>query len=602
MCGISGFLYLSGTLPNAEEAGATLGRMTRVLAHRGPDGEGLWLDPEAGIGLGHRRLAIRDCSMAGAQPMRSHDGRYVIAYNGEIYNAEELRREVEAAAAGPVPWRGRSDTEVFLEACAVLGVRRALELSIGMFAFALWDAGERTLTLGRDRFGVKPLYWAVCGDLFLFGSELKALHQHPGFHPHIDRHMLAAFFRRGYLPPPLTLFSGVRQLRPGHLLRVSPGGDPQEEEWWSARKVALAGIADRVQNHREALEELHALLRDAVSRRLVSDVPIGAFLSGGIDSSLVVALMQEVSPTAVRTYSIGFEQAEFDEVPYARAVAKALGTSHTEMYVGSAEAIRLIPQLPEIYDGPFADSSQIPTFFVSQLARRDVTVALSGDGGDELFGGYFQATSIRIPHDPRRLFSRSQLYQRAHFNHWQGITVVPGGRTPSGYFVEGLGDAMLPDDGELTQVIDTEHYLPGDILTKVDRASMAVSLEVRPPLLDHRVYALAWRMPPDLRRACGKGKWPLRHLLDSYVSPVLTERPKKGFACPLLPWLQGPLREWADALLAPERLRREGWLNAEAVIKIWKKTLAGEIRVDHIWSALMFQAWLEHGGSTGNQP
>lgn len=591
MCGISGFLYLSGILPNADGAGAILQRMTRVLAHRGPDGEGLWLDAEAGIALGHRRLAIRDCSMAGAQPMRSHDGRYMFAYNGEIYNAEELRREVEAAA-GPIPWRGRSDTEVFLEACAVLGVRRALELSIGMFAFALWDARERVLTLGRDRFGVKPLYWALLGDLFLFGSELKALHQHPDFHPDIDRNMLAAFFRSGYLPPPLTLFSGVRQLRPGHLLRVSAGTAPEEDEWWSARKVALAGIDDRVQNHREALEELHALLRDAVSRRLISDVPIGAFLSGGIDSSLVVALMQEASPAPVRTYSIGFEQAEFDEAPYARAVAEALGTHHTELYVRGEDAVQLIPQLPAIYDSPFSDSSEIPTFFLSRLARRDVTVALSGDGGDELFGGYSQVRTT-IPYRPGMLLSRSLRYQRAHFGRWMGIDVVPGGRTPTRYFVEGLADSMFTDDGELTQIIDTEHYLAGDILTKVDRASMAVSLEVRPPLLDHRIYALAWRMPPDLRRACGKGKWPLRHLLDSYVSPVLTDRPKKGFGCPLLLWLRGPLREWAESLLDPDRLRREGWLNADAVSGMWQRTLAGKGYVEMIWSALMFQSWLE---------
>lgn len=601
MCGISGFLYLSGTLPNADEAGAILERMTRVLAHRGPDGEGLWLDAEAGIALGHRRLAIRDCSMAGAQPMRSHDGRYMIAYNGEIYNAEELRREVEAVAAQPVPWRGRSDTEVFLEACAVLGVRRALELSIGMFAFALWDARERVLTLGRDRFGVKPLYWALLGDLFLFGSELKALHQYPDFHPDIDRNMLAAFFRRGYLPPPLTLFSGVHQLRPGHLLRVSAGTAPQEEEWWSARKVALAGIADRVQNHRDALEELHALLRDAVSRRLVSDVPVGAFLSGGIDSSLVVALMQEASPAPVRTYSIGFEQAEFDEAPYARAIAEALGTQHTELYVRGEDAIRLVPQLPAIYDSPFADSSEIPTFFLSRLARRDVTVALSGDGGDELFGGYSQVRTT-IPYRPGMLLSRSLRYQRAHFGRWMGIDVVPGGRTPARYFVEGLADSMFADDGELTQIIDTEHYLAGDILTKVDRASMAVSLEVRPPLLDHRIYALAWRMPPDLRRACGKGKWPLRHLLDSYVSPVLTDRPKQGFGSPLLLWLRGPLREWAESLLEPDRLRREGWLNADAVADAWQKALAGKLQVDHIWAALMFQSWLEYAHSSWRKP
>ncbi|MDE6734425.1 MAG: asparagine synthase (glutamine-hydrolyzing), partial [Desulfovibrio sp.] len=592
MCGITGFYNLAGSLPSLENAEAILGDMTRVLAHRGPDGEGLWLDAEAGIALGHRRLSIRDTTLAGAQPMRSHGGRYVLTYNGEIYNAEDLRREVEAAAGQPIPWRGRSDTEVFLEACAVLGVRRALEQSIGMFAFGLWDARERTLTLGRDRFGIKPLYWAVCDNQLLFGSELKALHQHPDFHPDIDRHMLAAFFRSGYLPPPLTLFAGVHQLRPGHLLRVRLNEAPQEEEWWSARKVALAGVADRVRDHRGALDELHALLRDAISRRLVSDVPIGAFLSGGIDSSLVVALMQEASPTPVRTYSIGFEQAEFNEAPYARAIAEALGTEHTELYVSGEDAVRLIPQLPHIYDGPFADSSQIPTFFLSRLARRGVTVALSGDGGDELFGGYAQA-GYTFPRKPPFPLTRSLFHQRRHFGRWSGLNVVPGGRPPSAYFVQGIADSMLESDAELTQLIDTEHYLPGDILTKVDRASMAVSLEVRPPLLDHRIYALAWRMPPDLRRACGKGKWPLRHILDHYVSPVLTHRPKKGFGAPLLFWLKGPLREWAESQLSPDRLRREGWLNPDAVARIWKKTLAGEVYVELIWSALMFQAWLE---------
>ncbi|WP_165078575.1 MULTISPECIES: asparagine synthase (glutamine-hydrolyzing) [unclassified Desulfovibrio] len=592
MCGITGFYNLAGILPSLENAEGILARMTRVLAHRGPDGEGLWLDADAGIALGHRRLSIRDTSLAGAQPMRSHDGRYVLTYNGEIYNAEDLRREVEAAAGQTIPWRGRSDTEVFLEACAVLGVGRALEQSIGMFAFGLWDARERTLILGRDRFGIKPLYWAVCDNQLLFGSELKALHQHPDFHPDIDRHMLAAFFRSGYLPPPLTLFSGVHQLKPGHLLRVRPGDAPQEEEWWSARKVALAGVANRVRDHRGALDELHALLRDAVSRRLVSDVPIGAFLSGGIDSSLVVALMQEASPTPVRTYSIGFEQAELNEAPYAKAIAEALGTVHTELYVTGEDAIRLIPQLPHIYDGPFADSSQMPTFFLSQLTRRDVTVALSGDGGDELFGGYAQA-GCTLPRKIPVGLSRSVFYQRNHFGRWMGLNPVPGGRAPSAYFVQGIADSMLENDAELTQLIDTEHYLPGDILTKVDRASMAVSLEVRPPLLDHRIYALAWRMPPELRRACGKGKWPLRHILDHYVSPVLTDRPKQGFGCPLLLWLRGPLREWAESLLAPDRLRREGWLNPDAVARMWRDTLAGKVYVDGIWAALMFQAWRE---------
>lgn len=590
MCGICGFYNLSGSLSAGYPHAKILTDMNRTLRHRGPDGEGIWLDPETGIALGQCRLAVRDLSPAGAQPMFSHSGRYVLIYNGELYNVKELKNETESARREKIAWRGTSDTEVFLEALAVLGVKRALELSNGMFAFALWDKNERSLILGRDRFGVKPLYWCIVKNTLLFGSEMKAIIKYPDFHIDVDRDMLCAFFRRGYLPPPLSLYKGVRQLKPGHTLTTAINAVPEEEEWWSARKVALAGVANRVKCHKDSLEELHALLRDAVRRRLVSDVPVGAFLSGGIDSSLITALMQEASSRPIRTFSIGFENADYNEAPYAKAIARELGTCHDELYVTARDAWELIPRLSHIYDGPFADSSQIPTYFLSALARREVTVALTGDGGDELFGGYPQALSII---HPQKFLSRSTIYQCFSFSWQKGEDIVIGGKTPSLFFVHGIGDYMLPDTGEMTQLIDTEHYLSGDILTKVDRASMAVSLETRVPFLDHRVYALAWRMPPELRRAMGKGKWPLRHLLDGYVPPRLTERPKQGFSCPVWLWLHGPLREWAETLLSPRRLAMEGWLDPKAVRHIWRETLAGRKRIEGVWTILMFQAWLD---------
>lgn len=590
MCGICGF-FQSGNSPVIHgDPHAILQRMSERQNHRGPDGNGIWLDETAGIGLAHQRLSIRDTSAAGAQPMESACGRYVISYNGELYNADELREEIARTVGRPPRLQGHCDTEVLLEACAALGVEKTLSLSIGMFAFALWDKKERRLTVARDRFGVKPLYWMQQNGLFAFASEVKALRELPGCAFTLDRNNLAAFFRCNYLPEPLTVFSEVRKLRPGCMMTVEADGTIQETQWWSALKVALAGVADRFSSHREALEELHQLLRDAVRRRMISDVPLGAFLSGGIDSSLVVALMQEVSHAPVKTFSIGFEQADFNEAPYARAVAEALGTEHVEHYVTAAEALEVIPRLPVMYDDLFADSSQIPTYLISKLARESVTVVLTGDGGDELFAGYWQHNHP-IPFAKKLPMSRSLLHQRKHYGRWAGRNLVIGGSAPAEYFVQGLTDAMFPVDQELTQYIDTVHYLPGDILLKVDRASMAVSLEARPPLLDHRLYALAWRMPPELRRACGRGKWPLRHLLDRYVSPELTERPKQGFASPLIYWLQHELRDWVEDLLDPAKMRQDGWLNADAVQKMWKEVQAGTQYVEQIWAVLMFQQW-----------
>lgn len=592
MCGICGFFSCGTAVLNLGAAQQILENMTTCLSHRGPDGHGEWLDADAGIALGHRRLSIRDISPAGAQPMHSHCGRYVLTYNGEIYNSEELRHYILKVKEQPPCWQGHSDTEVFLEACATLGIHRTLELCIGMFSFALWDKKEHRLILGRDRFGVKPLYWTVQNNTLLFASEVKSLRRYPYFNPEIDRNRLAAFFRCNYLPDPLTIFADVHKLRPGCVLIANGMGAPREEPWWSAREVALAGIANRIDCHKEALDELHHLVQDAVSRRMVADVAIGAFLSGGVDSSLVVAVMQEAASRPINTYSIGFEEVDYNEAPYAKAIAAVLGTQHTELYITSKDAAELIPQLPQIYDDLFADSSQIPTYFLSRLARRDVMVALSGDGGDEFFAGYAQH-SLKIPFYRNLPTSRSHLYQRMHLGRWRGMDVVPGGRVPSSYFVQGIDDDMFLDDGELAQFIDTVHYLPGDILHKVDRASMAVSLEVRPPLLDHRIYALAWRMPPHLRRACGKAKWPLRHLLNHYVSPELTERPKQGFALPLLSWVRGPLRDWAESLLDPARLRREAWLSPEVVALMWKEALEGRQNMEQIWAVLMFQSWLE---------
>lgn len=582
MCGITGFLSLSEH-SFSQDAEKYIHLMAGALAHRGPDAAGIWLDASAGLALGHRRLSILDLSPGGAQPMPSHCGRYALSYNGEIYNARELREELEKRSSSA--WKGHSDTEIFLEACAAFGVTEAVKRSIGMFAFALWDKKERTLTLGRDRFGVKPLYWTVCGGQLLFASELKALRRHPAFHPEIDRNALTALMRYCFIPDPLSIYSGVRKLQAGHLLVVQPGCAPQEQAYWSPLADAAAGVNNRVTDYAAAMDEMHQLLRDAVRRRMVADVPLGAFLSGGIDSSLVVALMQEASSQPVRTFSIGFHEAEYDEAPYAKAVAKHLGALHTELYVTAKQAMDVIPLLPSMYDEPFADSSQIPTYLVSALTRKDVTIALSGDGGDELFAGY--------PRHFRALDGRGEIYHRACMSHWQGVNVVRGGKLPPHVFADAALDATFADDVELRQYLDTAHYLTGDILVKVDRASMAVSLEVRPPLLDHRVYALAWRMPPDLRRANGVSKWPLRHILNKYVPSQLIDRPKMGFGVPIDHWMRGPLRDWAEALLDPARLRREGYLNPDAVTPVWHEHLNGKNRQYWLWDVLMFQAWLE---------
>lgn len=636
MCGIAGVLDVRRA---GDEAGlaALAADMATSLHHRGPDAGGVWVDPGAGLALGHRRLSIVDLSPAGAQPMVSADGRWVIAYNGEVYNADALRADLPGIA-----FRGRSDTEAILEGCARWGVRATVERLIGMFAFALWDRETRTLHLVRDRLGIKPLYWGRFGPLLLFGSELKALRRHPGWEPEIDRGAVAAFLRHDYVPGPAAIWQGVAKLEPGRILTVRAGEEPRIEAYWRLEDVVRAGQADPFAGtDEEAADRLEALLADAVSRRMIADVPLGAFLSGGIDSSTVVALMQRASDRPVRTFSIGFREQGFDEAPHARAVASHLGTDHTELYVESDDARAVIPRLPAIYDEPFADVSQIPTFLVSELTRRHVTVALSGDGGDELFAGYprYTVTSAvwrrlgRLPASARRAAGRAlgavpvpvwdavarmapgsaaiygdrvhklagalggdadDLYRRM-LSRWEdAAALVPGAVEPRGAFWDDGPKGWLPDLVERMQLLDTRVYLPDDILTKVDRASMAVALEARVPLLDHRVVAFAWSLPMRFKLRGGESKWLLRRVLERHVPRALFERPKMGFGVPIDAWLRGPLRDWAESLLAEDRLRADGLLDPAPIRRRWAEHLSGRRNWQYpLWSVLMLQAWRE---------
>ena len=626
MCGLAGFL---GGSPVAGGDDAVLRCMSDTLIHRGPDDGGYWCDSEQRIGLGHRRLAILDLSAAGHQPMVSASGRFVIAFNGEIYNHLELR----AALSKDVICRGHSDTETLLAGVEAWGLEATIRKSIGMFAIALWDRHARMLTLARDRVGEKPLYYGWQGSgqqrVFLFGSELKALKAHPLFTAGIDRGALCLLLRHNYIPAPYSIYHDIAKLEPGCLLSVSMAQPvPNLSRYWDAAAVARAGIAKPFAGTAaDAVDALEALAKDAVHKQMLADVPLGAFLSGGVDSSTVVALMQAQSSRPVKTFTIGFHEAGFNEAEHAKAVARHLGTDHAELYVTPQQAMAVIPRLPGLYCEPFADSTQIPNFLVSQLAKQQVTVALSGDAGDELFCGYdrYGLTQQQweklsgVPQSLRTLAARcvTMLSPSAGENSRKRgaklasrtadelyLTAVSHIDYPSDWVIDGkepptnLKGRAIDLQGlsavERMMALDTVSYLPDDILVKVDRAAMGVSLETRVPLLDHRLVEFAWRLPLHYKLRDGQTKWALRQVLYRHVPRELIDRPKQGFSVPLHEWLRGPLRAWAESLLDETRLRREGYFHPRPIRQLWKAHLSGtRYGMARLWNILMFQAWLE---------
>ena len=649
MCGLTGFLDTTASLDCDAQRTIVL-RMAAKLLHRGPDDGGQWADEKTGIALGFRRLAIVDLSPAGHQPMVSASGRFVIAFNGEVYNFGAIRKDLETAGLAP-DFRGGSDTEVMLAAFEAWGLEKAVQRFVGMFAFALWDRQECTLSLVRDRLGVKPLYYGWSGKTLLFGSELKALKAYPGFAGEIDRDALALMLRYDYIPAPYTIYRGVRKLPAASILTLN--ADRRQEAvpvaYWSARSVAEAGVhTPFAGSDAEAMERLDALLRDSVALRMIADVPLGVFLSGGVDSSAVVALMQAQSSRPVQSFTIGFREESYNEAQHARAVAKHLGTDHTELIVTPEEAMAVIPLLPTLFDEPFADPSQIPTFLVSQLARKSVTVSLSGDGGDELFGGYnryfwgrslwkrlgsipqslrgagaglinavppgtwdtlFRMAGPLLPSGARQRNPGDKMAKLAEIvgaegpdalylalvSHWKQPTqVVQGSQEPLTPFTDRSQWANLADFTQRMMFLDTVSYLPDDILVKVDRASMGVGLEAREPLLDHRILEFAWQLPMDMKIRDGQGKWLLRQVLYKYVPQALIERPKTGFGVPIDEWLRGPLRDWAENLLSESSLHKHEVFNSAAIRQKWAEHLSGRHNWQYyLWNVLMVQAWLE---------
>ena len=644
MCGFVG--YLGGKKHLSKQYGEVqLQRMADSIISRGPDDAGYWSDPEKHIGLGHRRLSIVDLSLAGHQPMLSASGRYVIAFNGEIYNHSQLREKLNSFEVAWT-WRGHSDTETLLAGFDYWGVQETIEMAIGMFAFALWDKQEQVLILGRDRIGEKPLYYGWLGDTFLFGSELKALKQHPAFNAGINRDAITLLLRHNYIPAPYSIYQGISKLEPGHLLAVSVSS-PKPKVWsyWSASDIAERGVRNPFSGSPdEAVDKLEYLVMDAIGKQMMADVPLGAFLSGGIDSSTVVAVMQAQSTRPVKTFTIGFDEEGYNEAEHAKVIARHLGTEHTELYVTPKEAMSIIPRLPTLYSEPFSDSSQIPTFLVSQLAKRHVTVSLSGDAGDELFCGYnrYQMTnylwkrlamlpaSLRaiaakgvtslspqgwnnlakcIPGAQRFnnvgdklhkgagvLASRSvdELYLGLVSHHRDPSALVRGGQEPATLLTDNAPDFPGLSDVQRMMALDQSTYLPDDILVKVDRAAMGVSLETRVPFLDHRIVEFAWSLPQSIKLRNGQSKWPLRQLLYRHVPRELIDRPKMGFGVPLHDWLRGPLRDWVEALLNENRLNQEGYFEPELIQKLWSEHLTGKRNWAYLlWDVLMFQAWLE---------
>lgn len=626
MCGFAGS-FSSNANVSAEELSVRVTAMTDVIRHRGPDDSGAWIDESAGIALGHRRLSIIDLSPAGHQPMTSHCGRYQLVYNGEIYNFEDLRTELGSG----IEYRGHSDTEVLLEGIARWGLEPTVRKLNGMFGFALWDSKERTLSLVRDRMGIKPVYYGMCGGTLLFGSELKALRAHREFDVSISRAALGDFLQHSYIPAARSIYEGVFKLPPAHVLTVT-AEDLRERRLEPRRYWSIP--FDAGHSVRDWEDKFAATLTNAVQSRMLADVPLGAFLSGGIDSSTVVALMQSISNRPVQTFTIGFHEADWNEAPHAAAIAKHLGTDHTELYVTPEQARDVIPALPGMYDEPFADVSQIPTFLVCRMARQHVTVCLSGDGGDELFGGYDRYHHIRGINDKRKKlpgFMRGPLaslithpllrkirgkaprdsslwrgvlnaknirelylYLHRHWREPKQLVVDYDTESPIPFRQNAAFDSSPAGELFTMMAIDHEAYLPDDILVKVDRASMAVSLEARVPLLDHRVVELAWQMNPYDRFPGAKKKRALRNILQQHVPLELFDRPKAGFGVPIDSWLRGPLRDWAEALLDENRLRDEGFLNPEPIRQKWQQHLDGDADWQYLlWDVLMFESWLE---------
>jgi asparagine synthase (glutamine-hydrolysing) len=651
MCGFAGFYSpIARNAALGSDPCETLVRMNEAIAHRGPDDTGEWWDGDAGYGVGFRRLSILDLSPAGHQPMPSVSGRYLITFNGEIYNFAELRRDLESAGA---TFRGHSDTEVLLAGIERWGVVETIRRAVGMFAIAIWDRQERELHLIRDRLGEKPLYYGVIDGTLLFGSELKALRRHPAWRGEVDRGAVALFLRHNYVPAPYSIYKNVRKVVPGTIVTFREGdltaqfASPKVTTYWSPLEMVQRCAADPIEgSDEEVLDALDALLRKTIKDEMVADVPLGAFLSGGVDSSALVALMQAQSSTPIKTFTIGFHEPRYNEATHAKAVADHLGTDHTELYVTPAETMAVIPRMPTVYDEPFADSSQIPTFLVAQLARQHVTVSLSGEGGDELFSGYNRyfwgerlwkrlrliprpiraqmGAALRgvSPHrwdvivdgltrvlperyhvvNPGHKIHKTASFvgvktpddmYRAVMTHWPDPSAVAGAPEPLTVLTTPSAWPSFTNVIQRMMYFDLVSELPDDILVKVDRAAMAVSLESRAPYLDHRVAEFAWRIPLHQKVRNGVGKWILRQLLYRYVPQSLIDRPKMGFGVPIDLWLRGPLRSWAEDLLAPDRLRSEGYFNPEAITEVWNEHQSGQRNHSHLlWGVLMFQAWL----------
>lgn len=643
MCGLTG-LYTFDPRPDRSALHKTVQRMNEAIKVRGPDSGDIWQDPDMPLALGHRRLSILELSPLGHQPMESASGRYMIVYNGEIYNFKALRADLDSAFK--ITFRGGSDTEVLLHAIENWGIEETLEKINGMFAFALWDRKAKALYLARDRMGKKPLYVGWAGSTLIFGSELKALCAHPDFRRDVDRASLTSYMRFGYVPAPLCIYQQVWQLPAGNMMaldmRMLRGGQdlkPLIESYWSHKDALITARENPIENTDNVVSEFEDLLTTCVQERMISDVPLGAFLSGGIDSSTIVALMQKNASSPVKTYSIGFEETGFNEAEHAKKVAEHLGTDHHELYVNAKDALEVVEDLPVMFDEPFADTSAIPTYLVSKFARESVTVALSGDGGDEMLGGYNRHISApkawktvnNIPANLRKPFAQmitsispcfwdklrpSRPQFGAHMHKFAGIlektyesdvylSLVSHWKTPKTFVQDGK-ENIVPlvdpdvqieelDFAESMMYWDTLSYLNGDILTKVDRASMAVSLEARAPLLDKRIYDYVWRLPMDVKIRDGQGKWLLRQVLKNHVSDELFDRPKQGFSVPIADWLRGDLKDWADDLLNENRLRKQGLLNYPAIRTLWDEHQKG--RGNHaqkLWTVLMFQAWHKH--------